>query len=140
MGVLLDRRGVATLVPLPPGTRHFASPKTLRADANGTEVLWIDTDSANAAVAQPARLMTARYDGSTWSMPTTVTHVAHLLIAPKQTAAPVTVPGGVALAFTACSPDSGTFIELLLVQKGIWSRRLAVPGYQALYPSVTTAL
>jgi hypothetical protein len=80
--------------------------------------------------------MTARYDGKSWSTPTTVAHVSRLLIAPKQTAKPTTMPGGIALAITKFSPDSGTFIELLVERNGMWSRRLAVPGYQALYPSL----
>lgn len=134
VGALFDERGLARLIPLPPGTRHFESPKILRADAAATEVLWLDPDSANAREPQPARIMSARFDGRSWSTASTIVHVSRLLTSPEQTAEPMAIPGGIALVITESNADSGSFIELLVERNGIWSRRPVASGYRPLYP------
>jgi hypothetical protein len=138
IGVLLDQSGLATLVPPPPGARHFVSPKVLRADASGADVLWLDPDSVVGDTPRPARIMTARYERGAWSTATAVANVSRLLISRNEPAQPTSIAGGVALAVSQLSPDSGTLSELLVEQNGIWSGHAIASGYRPLYPSLAT--
>jgi hypothetical protein len=138
IGVLLDENALGALVPRPPGARHFVNPKVLRADASGAEVLWLDPDTVEANAPRPARIMTARYDGRTWSPATAVATVSRLLISRNEGAQPTRIPGGVALAISQFSSDSGTSLELLVERNGIWSRHPVAVGYRPLYPSLAT--
>jgi hypothetical protein len=138
IGVVLDKSGLATLVPPPPGARHFVIPKVLRADGSGADVLWLDPDSVVGDTPRPARIMTARYERGAWSTATTVANVSRLLISWNEPAQPTSISGGVALAVSQFSPDSGPVSELLVEQNGVWSRHAIASGYQPLYLSLAT--
>jgi len=131
IGALLDRRGVATLVPAPPGIRYFENPKILRADVGGADVLWIDPDSTGTQLPRRSRLMTARFDGKSWGPVAMVADIPRL----HEISQPTTFPGGVAVAITEAGPNWALFIEVLIEQNGIWSRRRVLPeAHTPLYP------
>lgn len=53
----------------------------------------------------------------------------------REISQPTTIPGGVALVIAEAGPNWELFLELLVEQKGIWSRRRLLPGeHNPLYP------